>query len=605
MTETADHESGLSAKPGRSGRARKSLPLAAAFFVPFVAAFVVDHFVVGRRWEIQLTDTLPGIAGLGWSWMNLVPAKFDHPGYFFHLLTALFQAVGPGVDDLDALNTFGLFVQFVIAGIVAVWTAGLARRLGFSTLQVFAIGLLGITMPTAMAYLTVWSPYMPYAISGVPVGLGILALADDSVPDDRIFATTFFGIGFLVGVFYFEAIVILAAAAAFVVVLARTGVDNGLVAKLSVDPSAAWRWTVMVLFGLFAVFAFLAYFKSNLPFYSDFPVTSRTPFNFAIGVVLVVLFFRYVFRRVPLLPGLTFGAGGWMLLGWFVSVSVALPLWAMAIEASYKTKSGANLHLPLADLIVRIDVWTFLTTRTWHLALPIAGIIGVVALARSFRRGSQKAGRDLFVGVFILVSLILSLFIAWDVSLVYGPEADKYFGQVSTYYMAAVSTVTAAAAWMIAAYERYRRVTACILVAFAAACSVDYYDAAAPTARETRHEIAALNDVTRDFLARNPSGEVICVRTVVPKKCAVLYAYNYRGGHEELARRSGKDKRFVYFVPPRDCASPTNCFGPVMAPDRPLLIVSEGLYPTPGRVVFFGKVLSHEAREFEPPASGP
>jgi hypothetical protein len=61
-----------------------------AFVLPYTIIYIVDFIVIGKRWYLSGTDSIPGIAGAGWSWFNFHPLLFDHPAYFLHLLSALF-----------------------------------------------------------------------------------------------------------------------------------------------------------------------------------------------------------------------------------------------------------------------------------------------------------------------------------------------------------------------------------------------------------------------------------------------------------------------------------------------------------------------------------
>ena len=549
-----------------------------AFVLPYAIVSYVDYIIIGKRWYFAGTDSVPSIVGAGWSWLNFHPLLFDHPASFLHLLTAVLIQIVGGVENLDAINNLGLGIYVIIIIASGLWSAAIAIRARIPVYILAAVAASTCLMPAGLHYLTIWSPYFFYSVLCAPIGLGLYAVAYGQNVAHWSIALCFIGLGFLVGVFFLSGAPIIAVIVAVMISRRKNDWKSTNDSLACVNPSTIFKLSVNFIFIMFITLWLLAATDSNIPFYDQFPVTKRTPFNFVLGVIGCMFLIRFVIQRQPYLRSVYYGAGGLMLIGWLASVSVAAPLWAKGVFVAFQMKGSAAIKSTFLNSLDLIDPINFMLQRSWHWMLAFALLVALFAIYQSWHRRYLTDQSAIFCSVIIIISIILSAVISWDITMIGRVEIDESYGQISTYFLPAIPAVTVAICFLFKLPRRANIVFTTIFIVIIGLSALDYFRTVNNATTEFKESIVKTEKLISEFLTNNPDGQIICFRIEFPKRCGALYAFNYRShtALTNLFRKSTKDKKYFYYHPnfKDKCGIGNPCPDPLLNGDVPKLLIA-------------------------------
>jgi hypothetical protein len=520
---------------------RNWLTAALLYLSPFVVVITVDLFVIHRSYSSFPNDALPGMLGLGLGWFTGAPLTLFHiPGDAFNEISALILwAVGPPQTTLKLFNQWGVGVQIVLAVLMAAWAGSISVRLRLSAVLVVLLGAITATMPTMVLYATIWTMYFPLGLLIVPISLHFYAALTDGEPRRGANFLALCALGFLCANIFTG--LVLALAVVFACIAATSKLTE-LGELFSAAPgNGALRYALKVLTLTAVIIALIGLVR-------PVPLIGREAWAWIVALAAattIVLAMRWA--RIPDL--VVSGIVVPLLIGWIVGANFLLPWWFRAAYHAYRTKGGAAPHYSAGELLSRLDPVGYLTSWSWHWLLLVTAVVGTLAAVAAGREKGASARIARFVAAFSLGALVLNIMVAVDVTLASPSFRPELFGQTSRYYLTAVGPIAVVIVWASSA-GLYRSGIVLALAALICASSfADYWRVTPPIVAEQVQTTRILDQLVDAHLAENSLNAVVCARTVLPDRCAVLYGYNNYRSPESLRildRTEAASGRIIY-----------------------------------------------------------
>lgn len=488
------------------------------FLLPFLLFLVVDQ-LLGRQSYSFPNDNIPGFFGMGLNVASGSVLYFHHPAVFFQEVVGLLAWLSLDAPSLDRFYWLGLVTQLLMVGATAVLAGFFACRLALPGWCMALLSLAVTIMPTVALYGPLYVTYVPCAFLAVTVALGFCCLSVEAEPPGWVVAWTFSALGFLAANLLLGLVLVAGIGAAVLALAVAEGWRTTLV-RVATPPPGRLMAIVQALAWVVFLVALIDLVRTL--FGLRLPVVQRWLAAAIFGLPLWLLVGKSILR------GVRDGAFGHLLFGWLVGANLLAPRWGTLAKDTLGNKGNASPHLPIGGVWQQADPMRFLSAWHWHLLLPATAVAAIVLLVLAV---SQKRNRVqlLAAGVFTLVALCANVIIAADVSFLRPSLGLRQFGQESRYFLMSVGALAVAAVVSFRFGGWLRWAAAATLMAGSLLSLMDYAAVTRvvwPAAERREHTLQALID---RHLAAVPTNQVVCIGTVQPRPCAMLYGYaNYR-----------------------------------------------------------------------------
>jgi hypothetical protein len=521
-------EQGLSSRFGGANRLLAWVWLSLAYVFPWIVVWCgLRGFIGYVPWDVG--DTVAGMLALGLGWASGMPhIQFHGPLTFSTQLSAVAYSIsGTPVETLQGFHDVALVLQLLSAILAAVWFGWAGSLLGVRPLVGLAASLVAASMPTLMLTGVAFTGYGPHMV-WLPAGLVILAAARDRL-GCIAGASALAVLGFCgANTYSVLPIVVAAVVAAFLAMGMTQGVTGALrrAAQNQTQVVAAIGALILLIALHSVVTAVLARFFFPVSHFSDFLKSATMAIPLALGAAAI---FHFLSRCLFWLRGIYVLMAIPLLGGWLIGTNVWAPAWTWnALTASVEKGTSQAVGL---DSTLGIGVlFRSVPDAPWILVLllaPVAIAISWTRVAGGRTEGSLGASRT-FTTIAVLggYGLLLPL-----VGALLRETKDTIDAVIALRYVVPLIGPIALAAALYAAWPsaivRRAAIVVCIGVFLA---SLGFHARAwLQTKRDAGTEVAAIDQAIDAFLGRAPSGMAVCLRTEVPERCAILFAYNHTG----------------------------------------------------------------------------
>ncbi|MEM7124034.1 MAG: hypothetical protein AAF563_22345 [Pseudomonadota bacterium] len=501
---------------------------ATVFVLPGLLVFAYDLLFLGRGYPLVSYDSITGMYGLGLNWVALEPWPTPHhPAFFIQQLGGLAALIsGVMASSLQAFANVTVAIQFGFLMLAALWFAREVERLRLPLAAVVAVALITATMPTVMIMATHWGHYYPIGILLAPCGLalaGVFARTENRPADWWL---AFGGLGFITANFYICGAIALPACLFVLWRYVNSGSEERF-AWLGLAGAGQTRgWPLwMLIAAIMLTFALclppMLYVVAGPGSVYQIDWTFMGP---VIGISAVLSIpvgavAWFVLSRLRSWLPLFTQAVSPLLWGWLIGVNIMAGFWFIGAIGTFLTKSG----LAATDSATP-DPLPFLLSHLWNWWIVACIGLALIAIMVIGRRDRAAA-----IGLFALFAIVINVLIGWsfitDTSL--SQLRPDEFGLTPRYVMTLLAVGPILIALIYRCGPRWLAgVTIAVSIVLSIGSAVQFVNATTEATAQAAEVDDQLGAIIDQYLAANPSGQVLCLNTEGPEVCATLYAYH-------------------------------------------------------------------------------